>query len=50
MKVVVTNNPFAEDDPAYQRRVPTVAARILSRLKTLLETGRSSAALIAERQ
>ena len=40
VKVVVTNDQFADDDPAYQQNADGWP-RILSRLKTLLETGRT---------
>ena len=38
VKVVVTNDGWADDDPAYQQNADGWP-RILSRLKTLLETG-----------
>ena len=38
VKVVVTNDQFADDDPAYLQNTDGWP-RILSRLKTLLETG-----------
>ena len=40
VKVVVTNDNFAEDDPAYAQNADGWP-RILSRLKTLLETGKT---------
>jgi uncharacterized protein YndB with AHSA1/START domain len=40
VKVVVTNDQFADDDPAYQQNADGWP-RILSRLKTLLETGKT---------
>lgn len=40
VKVVVTNDGFADDDPAYAQNADGWP-RILSRLKTLLETGRT---------
>ncbi len=40
VKVVVTNDEFADDDPAYQQNADGWP-RILSRLKTLLETGKT---------
>jgi uncharacterized protein YndB with AHSA1/START domain len=40
VKVVVTNNEFADDDPAYLQNADGWP-RILSRLKTLLETGKT---------
>jgi len=40
VKVVVTNDDFAEDDPAYRQNADGWP-RILSRLKTLLETGKT---------
>ncbi len=40
VKVVVTNDEFAEDDPAYAQNAEGWP-RILSRLKTLLETGKT---------
>lgn len=40
VKVVVTNDGFAEDDPAYAQNADGWP-RILSRLKTLLETGKT---------
>ena len=40
VKVVVTNDGFADDDPAYQQNADGWP-RILSRLKTLLETGKT---------
>ena len=40
VKVVVTNDDFAEDDPAYTQNADGWP-RILSRLKTLLETGKT---------
>ena len=40
VKVVVTNDRFADDDPAYLRNADGWP-RILSRLKTLLETGKT---------
>ena len=40
VKVVVTNDEFAEDDPAYAHNADGWP-RILSRLKTLLETGKT---------
>ena len=40
VKVVVTNDEFADDDPAYARNADGWP-RILSRLKTLLETGKT---------
>lgn len=40
VKVVVTNDMFPEGDPAYERNADGWP-RILSRLKTLLETGRT---------
>ena len=40
VKVVVTNDGWAEDDPAYAQNTEGWP-RILSRLKTLLETGRT---------
>jgi uncharacterized protein YndB with AHSA1/START domain len=40
VKVVVTNDEFAEDDPAYLQNADGWP-RILSRLKTLLETGKT---------
>lgn len=40
VKVVVTNDEFADDDPAYLQDADGWP-RILSRLKTLLETGRT---------
>jgi len=40
VKVVVTNDEFADDDPAYQQNAEGWP-RILSRLKTLLETGKT---------
>ena len=40
VKVVVTNDEWADDDPAYQQNADGWP-RILSRLKTLLETGKT---------
>ena len=40
VKVVVTNDEWADDDPAYLQNADGWP-RILSRLKTLLETGRT---------
>lgn len=40
VKVVVTNDGFEEDDPAYAQNADGWP-RILSRLKTLLETGKT---------
>ncbi len=40
VKVVVTNDGFADDDPAYAQNSQGWP-RILSRLKTLLETGKT---------
>ena len=40
VKVVVTNDDFADDDPAYRQNADGWP-RILSRLKTLLETGKT---------
>ena len=40
VKVVVTNDDFAEDDPGYAQNADGWP-RILSRLKTLLETGKT---------
>ena len=40
VKVVVTNDQFADDDPAYLQNADG-RPRILSRLKTLLETGKT---------
>lgn len=40
VKVVVTNDGFAEDDPSYAQNAEGWP-RILSRLKTLLETGKT---------
>ena len=40
VKVVVTNDEFADDDPAYSQNADGWP-RILSRLKTLLETGKT---------
>jgi uncharacterized protein YndB with AHSA1/START domain len=40
VKVVVTNDGFADDDPAYDQNADGWP-RILSRLKTLLETGKT---------
>jgi uncharacterized protein YndB with AHSA1/START domain len=40
VKVVVTNDEWAEGDPAYQQNADGWP-RILSRLKTLLETGKT---------
>jgi uncharacterized protein YndB with AHSA1/START domain len=40
VKVVVTNDQWAEDDPAYAQNADGWP-RILSRLKTLLETGKT---------
>jgi uncharacterized protein YndB with AHSA1/START domain len=40
VKVVVTNDEWADDDPAYQKNADGWP-RILSRLKTLLETGKT---------
>jgi uncharacterized protein YndB with AHSA1/START domain len=40
VKVVVTNDDWAEDDPAYTQNADGWP-RILSRLKTLLETGKT---------
>ncbi len=40
VKVVVTNDEWAEDDPAYLQNADGWP-RILSRLKTLLETGKT---------
>lgn len=40
VKVVVTNDEFAEEDPAYRQNADGWP-RILSRLKTLLETGKT---------
>ena len=40
VKVVVTNDEFADDDPAYPLNADGWP-RILSRLKTLLETGKT---------
>ena len=40
VKVVVTNDRFADDDPAYLQNADGWP-RILSRLKTLLETGKT---------
>lgn len=40
VKVVVTNDNWAEDDPAYRQNADGWP-RILSRLKTLLETGKT---------
>lgn len=40
VKVVVTNDGFAEDDPTYAQNAEGWP-RILSRLKTLLETGKT---------
>ena len=40
VQVVVTNDEWADDDPAYQQNAAGWP-RILSRLKTLLETGKT---------
>lgn len=40
VKVVVTNDQWTDDDPAYQQNADGWP-RILSRLKTLLETGKT---------
>jgi uncharacterized protein YndB with AHSA1/START domain len=40
VKVLVTNDDFAEDDPTYEQNA-NGWPRILSRLKTLLETGKT---------
>lgn len=40
VKVVVTNDQWADDDPAYEQNADGWP-RILSRLKTLLETGKT---------
>ena len=40
VKVVVTNDDFSDDDPAYAQNADGWP-RILSRLKTLLETGKT---------
>ena len=40
VKVVVTNDEWAEEDPAYAQNAEG-SPRILSRLKTLLETGKT---------
>lgn len=40
VKVVVTNDEFGDDDPAYTQNEDGWP-RILSRLKTLLETGKT---------
>ena len=40
VNVVVTNDEFGDDDPAYQQNADGWP-RILSRLKTLLETGKT---------
>jgi hypothetical protein len=40
VKVVVTNDGWADDDPAYLQNADGWP-RILSRLKTLLETGKT---------
>jgi hypothetical protein len=40
VKVVVTNDDWQEDDPAYTQNADGWP-RILSRLKTLLETGKT---------
>ena len=40
VKVLVTNDQFADDDPTYQQNADGWP-RILSRLKTLLETGKT---------
>jgi uncharacterized protein YndB with AHSA1/START domain len=40
VKVVVTNDEFTDDDPAYRQNADGWP-RILSRLKTLLETGKT---------
>lgn len=40
VKVVVTNDEWAEDDPTYAQNADGWP-RILSRLKTLLETGKT---------
>jgi uncharacterized protein YndB with AHSA1/START domain len=40
VKVVVTNDGFADDDPGYEQNAQGWP-RILSRLKTLLETGKT---------
>jgi hypothetical protein len=40
VKVVVTNDGWSEDDPAYAQNADGWP-RILSRLKTLLETGKT---------
>jgi len=40
VKVVLTNDDFADDDPAYTQNADGWP-RILSRLKTLLETGKT---------
>lgn len=40
VKVVVTNDEFADDDPGYEQNADGWP-RILSRLKTLLETGKT---------
>ena len=40
VKVVVTNDGFSEDDPSYAQNADGWP-RILSRLKTLLETGKT---------
>jgi uncharacterized protein YndB with AHSA1/START domain len=40
VQVVVTNDEFTDDDPAYQQNADGWP-RILSRLKTLLETGKT---------
>ena len=40
VKVVVTNDEWADDDPGYQQNADGWP-RILSRLKTLLETGKT---------
>ena len=40
VKVVVTNDEWQDDDPAYRQNADRWP-RILSRLKTLLETGKT---------
>ena len=40
VQVIVTNDEFADDDPAYRQNADGWP-RILSRLKTLLETGKT---------
>ena len=40
VKVGVTNDAFGDDDPAYEQNTDAWP-RILSRLKTLLETGKT---------